>query len=299
MKCLFQALTKFLTSMEQPGAIPLDKKVHVFLMFFMSDLSCYDVGKFFGIPKSSVSHIFHEIASHLSDNWHNYISWPSIEEQHVTRIKVNSKFKIPNCVGFIDACHFKVGVNRKKHETVLLQAVCDESFMFIDIHIGDFGITKKSKVFKQSSLSHELLNFVEYDNHLLGDSEYKLHMNLITPFTAEEVLTSEEMKFNEIHWKARSNIQNAFELLKSKMCKLNHLENFKRELVFKVITSACVLHNFIIMHEGNPAVKEETIICDDAVEMNSEIVHTAAEKRQFLCNYINYIDSDSDTIPSR
>lgn len=274
----------------------MEKKVHVFIMFLTSDLSFNEVGKFFGLHKSSVSHIFYEIASHLAENRHTYISWPSVEEQHVTRIKVNSRFKIPNCVGFIDVCRLKVGQKRKKHETILLQAVCDESLMFIDVHIGEIGKTKKSKVFKESPLLRELQNFVEYDNHILGDSEYKLQMNLITPFTTEELLTSEEMKFNEVHWKARSYSQTAFEQLKSRMCKLNRLELFKPQMVKILIYSACVLHNFILMHEGSPVVKEESIVCDDGVTMNNEIVLTPVEKRQFLCNYINYIDFDSDTV---
>lgn len=290
---LFQGLIRFLQSFVPVGHIPLDKKVHVFLMFVMSDLSYNEIGKLFSLHKSTVSHIFQEISSYLTENRHNYISWPSVEEQHMTRIKVNSRFKFPNCVGFIDTCQFKVGQKKSRNNTVLLQAVCDESLMFIDIHIGDLGKTRKYKVFKDSALMQELQNFVDFDNHILGDSEYRLKINLITPFTSEELLTSEEMKFNEIHWKARSYIGHAFELLKEKFKKLNHIYNFKPEVISALIYSACVLHNFILIHEGCSEVKEEAISCDDGITLNTDIVMSAVEKRQFLCNYINYIDSDS------
>lgn len=265
----------------------------------MSDLSYNEIGKLFSLHKSSVSHIFQEIGLHLAENRYNYISWPSAEEQHVTRIKVNSRFKFPNCVGFIDSCRLKVGQRKTRHSTILLQAVCDESLMFIDIHVGDLGKTKKNKVYNNSTLAQALQNFIDFDNHILGDSEYRLKINLITPFTSEELLTSEEMKFNEIHWKARSYIGHAFELLKEKFRKLNHIDIFKPELINILIYSACVLHNFFLMHEGCSEVKEEAIICDDCITLNTDIVMSAEEKRQFLCNYINYIDSDTDTLISR
>lgn len=272
----------------------LDKKLHVFLWLLTSDSSFSEIAILFGLHKSTVAYIFHEIASMLAEQRHNFISWPSVEEQHVTRIKVNGRYKFPNCVGFIDACRFKVGSKRNKKdepEVIMLQAVCDESFAFIDVYVGDIGVTRKSKVFRESWLCPELKNVIDFDNHLLGDSEYKLKKNLITPFNSEEVLTPEEMKFNDRHWKARSYIGLAFEVLKDKFRKLSHIDINKPDAVQTLLYAACVLHNFIILQEGCPNVKEEPVTCDDGVTIDSDIVKTAHEKRQFLCNYVNYIDS--------
>lgn len=278
-----------------PGNIPLEKKVHIFLWVLVSGSSYNEIAKLFSLHKSSVSYIFHELATILNEHIYQFISWPSKEEQHITRIKVNSRFKFPNSVGFIDACRFKVGSKRNKREKpdiVLLQAVCDETLMFIDIYVGPIGRTKKSKVFKDSQLANELKEFVEFENHILGNSEYKLRINLITPFTSEELLTSEEMKFNEVHWKTRSYIVHAFELMKEKFGKLNHIDVIKPESVHLLITVACILHNFILMHEGCAEVKEEMVSYEDGVTINTSIVQTADEKRQFLCNYINFIETE-------
>ncbi|XP_059051181.1 uncharacterized protein LOC131845999 isoform X2 [Achroia grisella] len=299
-KTTVQALINFLAdyvSCDGTVIVPLAKKVHIFLWILTSDASYQEIGSKFGLHKSSVSYIFQQIASVLTDQRYHFISWPSIEEQHMTRLKVNSRFKFPNCVGFLDACRFKVGSKNNKSnmpDNVLMQAVCDESLMFIDIHIGTIGKTKKSKVFRESQLSRELKNFIDFDNHILGDSEYKLKKNLITPFSSEELLTSEEMKFNEVHWKVRYYIGHAFELLKDKFRRLNHIDICKPEIVTSLIYSACVLHNFLLLHEGYPEMKEEAIICDDGVTIDTSIVKTAVEKRQFLCNYINYIDVDNE-----
>lgn len=280
--------------------VPLDKKVHIFLWLLTSDSSYNEIASLFGIHKSSVGYLFHEMASLIAELRYNFISWPSIEEQHVTRIKVNSRYKFPNCVGFIDACRFKIGLWRNKKDntddsTVLLQAVCDESFLFIDVHVGEIGNTKKSKVYKDSPLAKELKNFVSFENHILGDVEYKLRKNLVTPFSSEELLTSEEMKFNEVHWKAHSYIGHAFEMLKERFKKLNHMDVVKSDAVATLITAACVLHNFILLHEGCAQIKEEVVLCDDGVTIDTNIVKTALEKRQFLCNYVNYIDLDVST----
>ncbi|XP_038207929.1 protein ANTAGONIST OF LIKE HETEROCHROMATIN PROTEIN 1-like [Zerene cesonia] len=294
-KSTVQALINHLKDYIKPGAciIPLDKKVHIFLWLLTSDSSFNDVAKLFSLHKSSVSYIFHEIATLLSEQRYHFINWPSLEEQHVTRIKVNSRYGFPNCVGFIDACRLKVGskLNRKnKPEIILLQAVCDETLMFFDIHIGEIGNTHKSRVYKDSQLAHELKNFIDFDNHILGNSEYKLKKNLITPFTSDEVLTSEEMKFNEIHWKTCTYIGHAFELLKERFKKLNHIDINKAESIKTLICAACILHNFVLLHEGSSYMKEEAVINDDGVTIDPSIVKTALEKRQFLCNYINYID---------
>ncbi|XP_014368382.2 protein ANTAGONIST OF LIKE HETEROCHROMATIN PROTEIN 1 [Papilio machaon] len=274
--------------------IPLEKKVHIFLWILTSDYSFSETGVLFGLHKSSISYIFYEIASILTEQQYNYINWPSIKEQHMTRVKVNSRYKFPNCVGFIDACRLKVG--SKKHrknvsETILLQAVCDESLSFLDVHLGKIGDTRKSRVFRQSQLSKELKNFIDFENHILGDSNYRLRKNLITPFTSEELLTSEEMKFNEVHWKTRSYIGHAFELLRRRFKKLNHLDVNKQESNDTIILASCVLHNFVILHEGCSEIKHEPVICDDHIIIDREIVKTAIEKRQYLCNYINYLDS--------
>ncbi|KAI5640601.1 DDE superfamily endonuclease domain-containing protein [Phthorimaea operculella] len=291
-----QALINHLQDSVKPGptVVPFDKKVHVFLWLLTNDISFGEIGAQFGLHKSSVSYIFHEIAALLAEERYHFITWPSMEEQHLTRIKVNSRFKFPNCVGFLDVSQFKVALKRSKKslpETMLLQAVCDENLRFIDIHIGDVGATKKSKLFRESLLASELKNFVDLDNHILGDSEYKLKKNLITPYSSEEVLTDEEMKFNQIHWRARSYISHAFELLKERFRKLNYLDCSKPDAVKTLICAACVLHNFVLIHEGNRCVKEEPITCDDTVTIDPNIVKTAEEKRQFLCNYINYIDT--------
>lgn len=263
----------------------------------MTTCSSYsEVGALFDLHKSSVSYILHEMATILADQQYHFITWPSTEEQHLTRIKVHSRLKFPNCVGFIDGCRLKIGSKcskKNKPEILLLQAVCDESLLFIDIHIGELGKTRKNKVFKESSLASELKNFVEFENHILGDSEYKLRNNLITPFSSDELLTSEEMKFNEVHWKARAYIGRACELLKERFRKLNYIDIVKMETVVALIRAACVLHNFIILHEGlqSHEVKEEIVASEDGVTIDTSIVTSAAEKRQFLCNYVNYIDS--------
>lgn len=292
-----QALIAFLKPYLKPGNVPLDIKVHVFLWFMVNDSSYSDIGRLFGLHKSSVSYIFHEIALLLTEEKERFISWPSVEKQQLISNNVNSRFRFPNCVGFIDACRLKVGSQRNKREKpdiVLLQAVCDDYLTFVDVHVGDIGKTKKSKLFKDSSLSNELKIKVDFQKHILGDSEYKLKKYLITPFTSEEVLTSEEMKFNEIHWKTRSYIAHAFELLKERFRKLNHIDVLKPESVNILIISACVLHNFVLLHEGCSEVKEELITCDDGVTINSNVVKTAEEKRQFLCNYIEYMGIENN-----
>ncbi|CAK1540051.1 unnamed protein product [Leptosia nina] len=295
-KTTVKALIDHLQEYMKPcsSVIPLDKKVHIFLWLLTSDSSFSAVAELFGLHKSSVSYIFHEFATLLSEQKYHFINWPSLEEQHVTRIKVNSRYGFPNCVGFINACRLKIkpkNTRKEKSDIMLLQAVCDETLMFFDIHIGEVGNTHKNRVYRESQLAHEIKNFIDFDNHILGNSEYKLRKNLITPFTSDNSLTSEELKFNEIHRKACTYIDHAFEILKDRFKKLDSIDINKPEAINSLICAACVLHNFVLLHEGSSYLKKEAVINDDGVTINPSIVKSAEDKRQFLCHYINYMDS--------
>ncbi|VVC91989.1 unnamed protein product [Leptidea sinapis] len=291
MQSLLNYLKDFYTNASL-SIIPLSIKVHIFIYHLTTDTSLSEVSEYFGISKSSVSYIFHEIATLLSEQRFNFINWPSLEEQHITRVKVNSRCGFPNCVGFIDSSRLKVGSkqNQGNSKIVLLQAVCDENLMFFDIHIGEIGNTHKNKVFKDSQLGHELKNFIEFDNHILGSTEYKLRKNLITPFIPDEPLTNDELRFNEIHRKASTHIGQAFDLLRQRFKKLNNITLNKPEAVKKLITAACVLHNFILLHEGSTNLKEESVNIDEGLTIDRNLVQTAVEKRLFLCNYINFME---------
>lgn len=237
------------------------------------------------------------MASLVADQRNQFINWPSLEEQHITRIKVNSKYAFPNCIGFIDACRLKVGSRKRKGakpEFILLQAVCDETLMFIDIHVGDVGATRKGKVFRESFIAQELQNLVEFDNHLLGGLDYRLQMNLMTPFSSDEVITSEEMRFNTVFSKAHSHISEAFDILRDRFRKLNLININKHEAVHTLICAACVLHNFVLIQEGSP-VKEEVVLSEEGIAIDTDVVDTPAEKRQFLCNYINYFQNSNNS----
>lgn len=275
-----------------------EKKLHFFLWILVNNCDCKEAGKLFHFNKPAKYHsyVFNEIATLLADELKSFINWLSLEEQHMVRLRVHNRLKLPNCVGFIDACRLKTGAkNTKYKDTLLLQAVSDDTLYFLDVHVGTVGKTKKNKVYKESSLYRDLPNLVDFENHILGDSQYKLQVNLITPFSNEELLTSEEMKFNDTHWKASAYIGRAFELLKDKFRKLNHIDNLSVDTAVAVIKAACGLHNFILLREGVPpyyesSIKEETICSEVGVSIDTSIVKNCIEKRQFLCNYLNYID---------
>ncbi|XP_041975085.1 protein ALP1-like [Aricia agestis] len=286
-----QELIKYLKDFvkEDTSIVPFDKKVHIFLYAITSDLSFNKVSEKFGLHKSSVSYIFHEIAQLISEQRFHFINWPSLVKQHITRMKVNSRYGFPNCVGFIDACRFKVGSKRKRNPNsniILLQAVCDESLMFTDIYVGEIGNSKKSKVFKESPLAKNLKKYVDMENHILGDSSYRLEDNLITPFSSVDSLSIEEIKFNETHWNSRKYIGLALQMLRDRFKKINHIDICKPQSVKTIIYAACVLHNFIMIHEGQSQLKEENNLNNYSITFDTNIVTTAAEKRQFMCNYM-------------
>nr|CAI5843243.1 unnamed protein product [Callosobruchus analis] len=72
----------------------------------------------------------------------------------------------------------------------------------------------------------------------------------MTPYKNDGYLTDAEIKYNTLHSKARSSTESCLGLLKTKFRRLRYLEINKTESIPVVICAACVLHNFIILHEG-------------------------------------------------
>lgn len=272
--------------------IPFEKKVHVTVWMLANKTSFREVANLFKMEKSSVSHCFHEVCELLTNCRNDFISWPSREEQLKTARNVNTKYHFPNCVGFVDGCHIQIKAppnnpvdfyNRKEVHSIVLQAVCDENLKFIDVYVGQTGRAHDSRVFRESRLFDQITNLVEKSYHILGDSAYTLKMNLLTPYRDNGYLTQEEIQYNCTHAKARSCIERAFGLLKSKFRRLKYLEMTKTQNIPIVICAACVLHNFIIINESP---SNENNFNED---LNLEIfeANSAREKRDMVKHFIS------------
>lgn len=196
---------------------------------------------------------------------------------------------IPGVIGVIDGCHIQIiqphnnptdYYNRKGFHSIILQGVCDNKRRFIDVHIGVPGRAHDARVFRNSPLFQNIMyhNLIPERNHLIGDSAYPLNKFVMVPYKDNGHLTYEQIRYNQRLSSIRSTIERAFGLLKGKFRKLKYLEMNNLDLINYAIASACILHNFILMEEGNYNDIDDEEIDDEAVENEDvEIINEDVE----------------------
>lgn len=125
------------------------------------------------------------------------------------------------------------------------------------------------------------------DCHLVGDSAYKLHDNLLVPYRDNGHLTERERNYNFCHASARIAIERAFGLLKERFRNLlTTLAMNNVSFIPKHIIACCVLHNVCLMRgdELEIEINENEVINEEAnVEHYHDAANTETMKRNVIC----------------
>ncbi|XP_011869570.1 PREDICTED: putative nuclease HARBI1, partial [Vollenhovia emeryi] len=204
-------------------------------------------------------------------------------KRYVNSLKVNT-IHIHGIVGAIDGCHIRIRrpkeheedyVNRKGFHSILLQGVCDYNKLFIDVHIGESGSLHDARVLKKSSLYRAAEEDPNFFNgcFLLGDSAYPNLKWLAPPFKNYGQLTENEIRFNVRHSSARSIIEHAFGLLKSRFRRLFYFNNLRTDIIIQCVMAACILHNICILTNNY-----ESNVPEIQIENNAHEILNARER---------------------
>lgn len=212
---------------------------------------------------------------------------------------------IPGIVGAIDGCHIPIKApphnaidyyNRNNIHSIILQGVCNDKKQFTNIYVGSPGRVHDARVFRNSGIFQLLSGNnppIEATEHLLGDAAYPLLPFLMKPYRDTGHLTNAQVTYNIRMSGVRSLIERTFGLLKGKFRRLKYIDMGLIEVIPMVITTACVLHNFIISSEdildedaNEFEDNEEENIEDGNDVLNLNINGQAEQKRQFLASLL-------------
>lgn len=221
------------------------------------------VSDLFGLHKSSVNYIFHEICSLIATCLADFISWPHKETRDAIKSRIQDCNNLPNCVGCVDGFLLQVRAPKKNRYNVIIQAICDDKYRFLDVCLGKIGCSKNTQVFMNSSFYKLIQTRMGPEEYLLSNSTYPLMMNVMTPFRDNGELSDAEKKYNAVHVKARNCTKTAFSRLIGKFSRLKDLKVIKISEVSNIILASCSLYNFILLNE------EEQEEC--SVELNHKL----------------------------
>lgn len=247
----------------------------------------------FGISKGTLHFLLSQFSNMFKDHifLQNLISWPTTEEKlKEISEKFSQRAGFPNVVGAIDGTYVPFSgpsehrdsyICRKGFPAMQLQGVCDSQLKFLDVFCAYPVSVHDARVYRNSPL-FEVVQNLQANFHLLGDSAYPMSTNLPTPYRDNGHLTLEEKRFNNSHSSTRVDIERTFGLLKGKFRKLKFLDMRNVEDIPSIIITCCALNNFILMHEGLD--ESEVDMEDTSVSVQSENdvqdIVSGAEKRR-------------------
>lgn len=249
--------------------IPMDKKIHVFLHLLRTRWSFKKFVSKFGLPRTVLLPNLQHICSVFASFKDDLNKFPDFEKQTLIKQQIDKKYKFPNCIGFINTC--TIYVNQCP---ITVEAICDHNLVFYY-----FKCNPKLS-FLVSQLGRKLTEIVNHENHLLGSSQYPLLVNLLTPFDESANQTS----YNKVHFEAWSNVQQAFEALKSTLKRLNALQVTLGK-PSDVVYAVCFLHNFVRLSSLKDVVLDNS--CDDSLQISLEV--NAFDKRQLINETIQVV----------
>nr|CAD7457762.1 unnamed protein product [Timema tahoe] len=238
-------------------SVPLEEKLLMTCWMLGNTSSYREASEIFKVSKAVVHHIFHHICNELALLAEKYIRWPTPEECATITDSFENQFGFPGVVGVIGSCSIRVreppGISENDINGIVLQAVCDDKMLLLDVYTGYPGDTTPAKVLPKSPLYVRLAckndPLIEPHKHILGNSNYPQLATLLTPYNEEgnQTLSEQELKFNRLHKMACSLIDDSFEILKKRFQRLEYIDVTRVNVANKVIVAACVLHNFAIL----------------------------------------------------
>lgn len=181
-------------------------------------------------------------------------------------------------------------INRKKFHSVLIQGVCNNKKLFIDIYAGEPGSLHDANLFAKSDLAERIRNnsiTFPNDSHLVGDLAYRLSTKLMVGFKDFGNMNQREKNFNKRLNKCRVDIENSFALLKGRFRRLKFMETVKLDLIPLFIVSAAILHNVCMLNDDLP---------DDLINIHEEIEE---ERRHNIVENLNGDVADNNSRQKR
>ncbi|XP_059188162.1 uncharacterized protein LOC131970756 [Centropristis striata] len=255
----------------------LHVEVLITVYWLAHGLSYTVVSRVFDVPKTTVFDIIHRMCAAILSLLRKVVHFPSVAQcaevgrgfQHLANIAAFS-----HCVGAIDGCHIRIKaphgphaqdyLNRKLFHSVQLQAICDSTGKFLDIFVGYPGSVHDTRVLRNSPVFVSGC-YPPPGHFIVGDGGYpclSAPVTLITPYR-EPVRGRVEARFNGHHARARSIIEPAFGMMKSRWRGI-FLKALEVEHTFapKVVAVCAVLHNICVTAGDilEPAAEEDPVL---------------------------------------
>ncbi|KAL0882362.1 hypothetical protein ABMA27_000863 [Loxostege sticticalis] len=268
---LLQMVKPYLTKQDtcMRKSISAEEKLAVTLRYLATGRNISDLKYSVIMSPAAISQAIMDTCQALLHVLQSYIKMPASEEEwkDIAR-EFGERYQFWNCTGALDGKHVQIQkpphsgslyYNYKGHFSIVLMALANAKKEFIMIDVGangrvsDGGVlfyTKFWELYQQGRLflpeastlpgTSETFPYV-----FIGDEAFALGTNLMKPYP-QNACNSERKKFNYQLSRARSVIECAFGILRSKFGVFQKNINFEPSKVALIVATCCYLHNYLI-----------------------------------------------------
>jgi len=250
--------------------LSVEMRVAITLWRLGTNIEYRSLSHLFGVGLSTVCVVVSDVCTAIVEHLANrYIAIPAGEHLKLVVDGFMSKWGVPQCVGAIDSTHIPIIApkdspldyyNRKGYHSVVLQALVDHEYKFLDVYVGWPGSVHDARVLMNSGLYSKcdsgafppnwpkVINGTSIPLFIIGDPAYPLTSWLIKPFSDCGRLTEKQQGFNYHVSRARCVVENAFGRLKGRWRSLMKRNDTDIRFLPTLATACCVLHNICEIH---------------------------------------------------
>ena len=294
-------------------AVPVETRVAVALWRLGTNVEYRTISHLFGIGISTACNITHQvcdaIVTHLLKKYINIPQGNSASE--IVR-QFEEKWGFPQCFGAVDGSHVPIippsehatdYYNRKGYHSIVLQALVDPNYRFMNVYVGWPGSVHDARIFVNSDVytkgeagtllpnSTRVFSGVPVHVVILGDPAYPMLPWLIKPYSGSG-LTAKQQNFNARLSRARVVVECAFGRLKGRWRCLLKRNDIRIESLTTLVMACCILHNMCEVHQDSfneQWLDEEVCLSHStgSTPNSSPSSSTATVIRDALCDYVD------------
>ena len=249
--------------------LSVEQRVAISLWRLGTNVEYRTISHLFGVGISTVCVVLHDFCQSVFDVMGlRYLSLPSEDKLRAIRDGFRTKWGFPQCIGAIDGTHIPIIApkdhpldyfNRKGYHSILLQALVDDEYRFLNVNTGWPGSVHDARMLSNSRLIQRCeaetflpkwevsLGTTRVPLLILGDPAYPLQPWLMKPFS-DTGLTPRQRKFNYQLSRSRVVVENAFGRLKGRWRTLMKRMDNDIKYVPTLVMACCVLHNLCELH---------------------------------------------------
>ncbi|XP_046856137.1 protein ALP1-like [Xenia sp. Carnegie-2017] len=302
-----QEIDRKITPMRTP--VSAKRRLAITLYYLSCTAEYRTVANLFGVSRSLVCQCIKEVSCAIIKHFPKAITFPKGDDLFQVLQGYEEQWGFPMRAGAIDGTHIAPAnsnieyVNRRGFHSIVMQAVADCNYMFLDVVIGWPGSVHDARILSNSTLFSngnkkrlfppdvvKEISGVEIAPFLLGDPAYPLLSWLIKGYPKNGA-TEEQKKFNYHLSRARMTVENTFGRWKGRYARFSKRLDMEVASSVDIIHASCILHNICELQKNEFMPDWDSVeIVDDAfvvVPIDEIEPEDAYDIRAALSNYFS------------